>query len=129
MTDDYQDNEAQDGATSDVGDPSGISAILTDEHQNAIGGLLQHVADQTGLPLGDLLGQVGLNASDVSQLSQGDLLQAAQYLMQNHPELVQEIAARVPALQGLLGLIGGASGQTQSGDLLGGLLGRVLGGS
>jgi hypothetical protein len=127
MADDAEDTEGQDDGT---GTAEGSQAVLTDEHRDAIGGLLQEAADKSGLPVGDLLGQVGLNASDVSQLSHGDLIQVAQYLIQNHPELVQEVAGRVPALQGLLGLMGmGGAQQSQGGGLLGGLLGRVLGGS
>jgi len=126
--DDQSAEETGDGAQGDS--ESAAPAVLTDEHRNAIGELIQQAADRTGLPVGDFMGQIGLNTADVNELTHGDLLQAAQYLMQNHPELVQEVAGRVPALQGLLGLIGAGGGQQQSGGgLLGGLLGRVLGGS
>jgi hypothetical protein len=130
MADDGQGGGEPDGIADATGGATIGPGGLTEEHRNAIGDLLQQVAERTGLPVGDLLGQVGLNASDVDQLGHGDLLQAAQYLMRNHPELVQEVAARVPALQGLIGLMGAGGGQQQQPDsLLGGLLGRVLGGS
>ena len=129
MPDDEQTGEEEpgDGASGDL--EGGAPAVLTDEHRNAIGELLQQAADRTGLPISDFMGQVGLNTADVNELTHGDLLQAAQYLMQNHPELVQEVAGRIPALQGLLGLIGAGGGQQGGSGLLGGLLGRVLGGS
>jgi hypothetical protein len=126
MADDVQ-GGAESGGIQDATTGSGE---LTEEHRSAIGDLFQQAAERTGLPVGDLLGRVGVNASDIDELSHGDLLQAAQYLMQNHPELVQEVAARIPALQGLIGLMGAGGGQQQqTGSLLGGLLGRVLGGS
>jgi hypothetical protein len=65
--------------------------------------------------------QAGVSSANPSQLPHQDLIALSMHLLEQHPEVVQQIAHRFPAAQGVLGMLGGQSGES----MLGGLLGRL----
>lgn len=65
--------------------------------------------------------QAGTSSTDVAQMPHQDIIALTQHLLQQHPEVIQMIASRFPAAQGILGMLGGQSG----GNGLGGLLGSL----
>ncbi len=100
-----------------------------DAHRDLLSQALGHLGGQ-GVDVQSLLGQAGVGTADPSRMSHGDLISTTLALARSHPEVVQMVASRFPAAQGLLGsLLGsgaasGAEGQAGGGGMLGGLLGR-----
>ena len=100
-----------------------------DAHKDMLSEALGHLGGQ-GVDVQSLLGQAGVGTTDPSQMSHGDLVASTLALARAHPEVLQMIASRFPAAQGLLGSVlgggaaAGAEGQAGGGGLLGGLLGR-----
>lgn len=99
-----------------------------DAHKDMLSEALGHLGGQ-GVDVQGLLGQAGVGTTDPSQMSHGDLVSTTLALARSHPEVMQMVASRFPAAQGLLGsVLGGATqgaeGQTDGGGMLGGLLGR-----
>jgi len=100
-----------------------------DAHKDMLSEALGHLGGQ-GVDVQGLLGQAGVGTTDPSQMSHGDLVSTTLALARSHPEVVQMVAQRFPAAQGLLGSVlgsgaaQGAEGQAGGGGMLGGLLGR-----
>ena len=96
-----------------------------DAHRDLLSQALGHLGGQ-GVDVAGLLGQAGVGTTDPSQMSHGDLVSTTLALARAHPEVMQMVAARFPAAQGLLGSVLGAGGGQAAGDGggLGGLLGR-----
>ncbi len=125
-----------------IPDPQGDGAQMVDQaggeavdaHKNLLGEAVNLLNGQ-GMNLGQLAQMAGINTADVNALSAGDLVQLTQYLALNHPEILQMLAQQFPEAQGLLGLLtggvpatAGEGASANGGGILGGLLGRVLGG-
>ena len=100
-----------------------------DAHKDMLSEVLGHLGGQ-GVDVQGLLGQAGVGTTDPSQMSHSDLISTTLALARSHPEVVQMIAQRFPAAQGLLGSVlgsgaaQGAEAQADGGGMLGGLLGR-----
>ncbi len=100
-----------------------------DAHKDMLSEALGHLGGQ-GVDVPGLLGQAGVGTTDPSQMSHGDLVSTTLALARSHPEVMQMVASRFPAAQGLLGSVlgggaaAGAEGQAAGGGMLGGLLGR-----
>lgn len=113
--------------TDDSQDMDAATPVNMEEHRGMLGGVIQQL-EANGINVDDLAQRVGIPTADVDALSHDDLMSLAQYVATNHPEVLQQVAENFPAAQGLLGLLG-AGGAQGGGGLLGGLLGRVLGGN
>ena len=124
MAYDDQDDDQQADATQAVAqaDPE-----AQDAHKDMLSEALGHLGGQ-GVDVQSLLGQAGVGTTDPSQMSHGDLVSTTLALARAHPEVMQMVASRFPAAQGLLGSVlgGGAApgGEAAGGGMLGGLLGR-----
>jgi len=125
MAYDDQDDDQQEDATQVVAqaDPE-----AQDAHKDMLSEALGHL-DGQGVDVQSLLGQAGVGTTDPSQMSHGDLVASTLALARAHPEVLQMVASRFPAAQGLLGSVlgggaAGAEGQAGGGGLLGGLLVR-----
>ena len=124
MAYDDQDDDGQGDATQAVAqaDPE-----AQDAHKDMLSEALGHLGGQ-GVDVQSLLGQAGVGTTDPSQMSHGDLVATTLALARSHPEVMQMVASRFPAAQGLLGSVlgGGAAqgGEAAGGGMLGGLLGR-----
>ena len=124
MAYDDQDDDGQGDATQAVAqaDPE-----AQDAHKDMLSEALGHLGGQ-GVDVQSLLGQAGVGTTDPSQMSHGDLVSTTLALARAHPEVMQMVASRFPAAQGLLGSVlgGGAAqgGEAAGGGMLGGLLGR-----
>ena len=98
-----------------------------DAHKDMLSEALGQLGGQ-GVNVQSLLGAAGVGTTDPSQMSHGDLVATTMALAAAHPEVMQMVASRFPAAQGLLGSVlgGGAAqgGESSGGGLLGGLLGR-----
>ena len=98
-----------------------------DAHKDMLSEALGHLGGQ-GVDVQSLLGQAGVGTTDPSQMSHGDLVSTTLALAREHPEVMQMVASRFPAAQGLLGsVLGGGAAQgdeAAGGGMLGGLLGR-----
>ena len=99
-----------------------------DAHKDLLSAALGHLSGQ-GVDVQSLLGQAGVGTTDPNQMSHSDLVSTTLALAQSHTEVMQMVASRFPAAQGLLGsVLGGAAaggdGQDGVGGMLGGLLGR-----
>ncbi len=98
-----------------------------DAHKDMLSEALGHLGGQ-GVNVQSLLGQAGVGTTDPSQMSHGDLVATTLALARAHPEVMQMVASRFPAAQGLLGSVLGGSaaqgGEAAGGGMLGGLLGR-----
>jgi len=100
-----------------------------DAHRDLLSQALGHLSGQ-GVDVQSLLGQAGVGTADPGQMSHGDLVSTTLALARAHPEVVQMVASRFPAAQGLLGSVlgsgaaSGAESQAGGGGMLGGLLGR-----
>ena len=124
--DDTQEYDGQGDATQAVAqaDPE-----AQDAHKDMLSEALGHLGGQ-GVDVQSLLGQAGVGTTDPSQMSHGDLVSTTLALARSHPEVMQMVASRFPAAQGLLGSVlgggaaQGAEGQAAGGGMLGGLLGR-----
>ena len=121
-----QDDDGQEDATQAMAqaDPE-----AQDAHKDMLSEALGHLGGQ-GVDVQSLLGQAGVGTTDPSQMSHGDLISTTLALARAHPEVMQMVASRFPAAQGLLGSVlggdaaAGAEGQAGGGGMLGGLLGR-----
>ena len=124
MAYDDQEDDGQGDATQAMAqaDPEAQGA-----HKDMLSEALGHLGGQ-GVDVQGLLGQAGVGTTDPSQMSHGDLVSTTLALARSHPEVLQMIASRFPAAQGLLGsVLGGGAAQGaegQAGGMLGGLLGR-----
>lgn len=122
--DDMQEDDGQGDATQAVAqaDPD-----AQDAHKDMLSEVLGHLGGQ-GVDVQSLLGQAGVGTTDPNQMSHGDLVSTTLALARAHPEVVQMVAQRFPAAQGLLGsVLGGGAAQGAdggAGGMLGGLLGR-----
>ena len=103
-------------------------------HKDLLGQALSHLGGQ-GMDLGQIAQMAGVSTPDVNGLSMGDVVKLTQWVAVNHPEVLQMLVQHFPQAQGLLGLLTGgtpaSAGEGASengGGILGGLLGRVLGG-
>ena len=103
-------------------------------HKDLLSEALSQLSGQ-GMDLNQLAQMAGVGGTNVNALPPGDIVQLTQWVAINHPELLQMLAQQFPQAQGLLGLLTGgtpaAAGEGASGGgggILGGLLGRVLGG-
>ena len=77
-----------------------------------------------------LLGQAGVGTTDPSQMSHGDLVSTTLALARAHPEVMQMVASRFPAAQGLLGsVLGGGAAQGAEGGRRAGCWAACWGGS
>jgi len=101
--------------------------VDADTHRGVLAGVLDTL-QQNGVDIDALAQRAGVATADVDALKHDDLMQLAQYVQQNHPEVLQMVAARIPAAQGLLGMLGGGSGGDSGGGGIGGMIGRFLGG-
>ena len=128
MAYDDQDDDGQGDAAQAVAqaDPE-----AQDAHKDMLSEALGHLGGQ-GVDVQSLLGQAGVGTTDPSQMSHGDLVASTLALARSHPEVLQMVASRFPAAQGLLGsVLGGGAAQgaegadgQAGGGMLGGLLGR-----
>jgi hypothetical protein len=107
-------------------DDGGASAT-DDTHRGVLAGVIDELQDN-GVDVDDLAERAGISSADVNALSHDDLVSLAQYVEQNHPDVLQSVASRFPAAQGMLGDVDGGSSGSGGGGLLGGILGRFLGG-
>jgi len=115
-------------AESDAADAEAdVPVVDTDTHRGVLAGVLDTL-QQNGVDVDALAQRAGVATADVDALKHDDLMQLAQYVQQNHPEILQQVAARIPAAQGLLGMLGGGSGGDSGGGGIGGMIGRFLGG-
>ena len=103
-------------------------------HKDLLGQALSHLSGQ-GMDLNQIAQMAGVGTPDVNALSPAHLVQLTQWVAVNHPEVLQMLAEHFPAAQGLLGLLtgrtpasAGEGASANGGGILGGLLGRVLGG-
>lgn len=122
--DEQQGGYEQGGATQAMAqaDPEAQGA-----HQNMLSEALGHLGGQ-GVDVQGLLGQAGVGTTDPSQMSHGDLVSTTMALARSHPEVLQMVASRFPAAQGLLGsVLGGGAAQGAEGQAGGGMLGGLLG--
>ena len=121
----YDDQE--DGGQDDGAQAMGQAAPEeVDAHRDLLSQALGHLGGQ-GEDVAGLLGQAGVGTTDPSQMSHGDLVSTTLALAREHPEVMQQVAARFPAAQGLLGSVLGGGGQAAEGEgggMLGGLLGK-----
>jgi hypothetical protein len=78
-------------------------------HRNAIGDMLQSLSDK-GIDVAKLAQQAGVSSADIDQLSHDDLGSLTVFIARNHPEVLQAVAARYPAAQGLIGMFASNSG-------------------
>jgi len=127
--DDQQDDDQQGGY--EQGDATQAMAQAEpeaqDAHKDMLSEALSHLGGQ-GVDVQGLLGQAGVGTTDPSQMSHGDLISTTMALAQSHPEVLQMIASRFPAAQGLLGsVLGGGAAQGAEGQAGGGMLGGLLG--
>ncbi len=126
-----QDDTQQDDTQQDGGADDGSQAMAQaapeemDAHRDLLSQALGHLGGQ-GEDVAGLLGQAGVSTTDPSQMSHSDLVSTTLALVREHPEVMQMVAARFPAAQGLLGsVLGGGGGQAaEGGGMLGGMLGR-----
>ena len=100
-----------------------------DAHRGLLGEAMSMLQGQ-GVNTQALAGQAGVGTTDPSQMSHGDLISMAQTLAQQHPEVLQMVAQRFPAAQGLLGSVlgGGQAAGGGGGGMLDGLMGKIFGG-
>jgi hypothetical protein len=128
MADDEQYGDQDGGGADDAAQAvAQADPEAQDAHRGLLGEALSHLGGQ-GVDVGGLLGQAGVGTTDPNRMSHGDLVSTTLALARAHPEVVQMVASRFPAAQGLLGSVLGAGGQAgaegQGGGALGGLLGR-----
>ena len=123
MAYDDQEDDGQGDATQAVAqaDPE-----AQDAHKDMLSEALGHLGGQ-GVDVQGLLGQAGVGTTDPSQMSHGDLVSTTMALARSHPEVLQMIASRFPAAQGLLGSVLGGAAQGAEGQAGGGMLGGLLG--
>jgi hypothetical protein len=84
---------------------------------NGLAGTLLQAAQQSGVDVGGLLSQLGINPSQAGSA----LSQITGYLHQNNPEVLSQAASQEPGLAGLIA-------HPSVGGLLGALASRFLGG-
>ena len=124
MAYDEQEDDGQGGAEQAVGQ---AAPEEVDAHRDLLSQAMGHLGGQ-GVDVAGLLGQAGVGTTDPSQMSHGDLVSTTMALARAHPEVMQMVAARFPAAQGLLGsVLGGgqaAEGEGGGGGMLGGMLGK-----
>ncbi len=107
---------------------AGAAPEEVDAHRSLLSEAMQMLQGQ-GVDTDAVASQAGAATTDPQQMSHGDLLSTTLALARQHPEVLQMVAQRFPAAQGLLGsVLGGGGGQAAGGGLLGGLLGRLTGG-
>ena len=110
--DDYDNggNKGDDDELSDAG--AAVANASPDEveaHRGMLGEVMQHMADN-GIDIDEIAEDAGIATSDVDALGHDDLATLTQYVAQNHPEVLQNVADRYPAAQGLLGALTGGDG-------------------
>ena len=128
MAYDDQDDTQEDGGQGDATQALAQAAPEeVDAHRDLLSQALGHLGGQ-GVDVAGLLGQAGVGTTDPSRMSHGDLIGATLALARAHPEVMQMVAARFPAAQGLLGSVlgsgGGQAAEGEGGGMLGGLLGK-----
>jgi hypothetical protein len=122
MADDYGYDDNQDDAQQAMAnaDPSEVDA-----HRSVISEVLGQLEGQ-GVNTQELANQAGVDTTDANQMSPQNLINMAQTLAQQHPQIMQDVAQQFPEAQGLLNsVLGGGQG---GGGILGGLMGRLFGG-
>jgi len=111
--DDTQDDDTQDDDNTQNDDEStddGTQAIAdaspdeVEAHRGLLGEALS-VLQSRGVDTSTLADEAGALTDDVSQMSHGDLVNTTLALAQQHPELLQQVADRYPAAQGILGSV------------------------
>ncbi len=107
---------------------TGAPTEQVDAHRNLLSEAMQMLQGQ-GVDTDAVASQAGTATTDPQQMSHGDLMSTTMALAQQHPEVLQMVAQRFPAAQGLLGsVLGGGGAQSGGGGMLGGLLGKLTGG-
>ncbi|BDI29700.1 hypothetical protein CCAX7_17510 [Capsulimonas corticalis] len=97
------------------------SSPEADQQQRGLLQEVMNVLSSRGVDPGAVAQQAGVPSANPSHLPHQDLIALTQHLLQQHPEIVQQVAQRFPAAQSILGMLGGQAGE----DVLGGLLGRL----
>ena len=87
-------------------------------HRNTVGEILQTLSDH-GFDVTEVAEQAGIPSADVQELSHDDLKTAVAYVAQNHPEVLQAVAQKVPGVQNLIAIV--------STGPLAGLCGQIFG--
>ena len=101
-----------------------VAPAEVDAHKDMLSEALGMLNGQ-GFDLGTIAQNFGLPHLDLNNLNAAQIVQLTQQLAQQHPEIVQEVAQRYPAAQGILGYLTGGS-STGGGGFLGGILGKIL---
>ena len=109
--DDYSEKgDTDDDELSDAGAAvANASPDVVEAHRNMLGEVMQHLADN-GIDIDEIAEDAGIHSSDVDALGHDDLATLTHYVAQNHPEVLQTVADRFPAAQGLLGTLTGGDG-------------------
>lgn len=114
--------------------PSGEEALAqaapeqVDAHRGLLAEAMQMLQGQ-GVDAGAVASGAGAATTDPQQMSHGDMMSTTMALARQHPEVMQMVAQKFPAAQGLLGsVLGGGGAQAGGGGMLGGLLGKLTGG-
>lgn len=102
----------------------------TAAHQNFLTEALQLVEGQGG-SVQTIAQQAGATTTNPQEMSHTDLINTTLALARSHPEIVAMVAQRYPQAQGIISAVLGnaGSGNTTSGggQMLGGLLNRIVG--
>ena len=131
MPDQDDDNYEADDQQSDEQDTQDVHQAVAnaapqkvDAHKDMLSEIFQTLEGQ-GVNTSNIAAQAGVNTTDPSEMSHGDLINSTLALARQHPEVVQMVAARFPEAQGLLSTVLGEGAQGSGDGFLGGLLGRL----
>jgi hypothetical protein len=96
------------------------------EYRNLLGDVLEEISDRMGEFNEGIAQRAGLSTADIDAMTHQELALLARYTAQNYPDIFAEVAARYPAVEGMIPTLLDQSDDGGGGSYLGGVASEVL---